>query len=425
MKISRTILGVLLLLASTATPAVLEAQEIKDPNPPQGSGGPLPDDTGGPDAFGYTYADDAEPTCTGGGFVDISATGMQVVVGDDVSSGPVALGGDTFNFYGTDFTSLVMASNGYISTDPTDTGPDLSNDCPLPAPPSTGGGARMYPLHDDLDLEAGFGEGYFQYFATCPRPNDRCQAGEACSIFQWDDVAHFPGGAAAPTWDIQVILYHDTNDFVYIIGAGNPELGSGSTTGIQDFPPPTTALVYACNTAASVPDDTSICWFHPNPVPGTCQEADLALVKTASPTSVAPGDDVVFTLAVTNNGPGDASNVIVTDMLPAEVTYVSDDCAGMNVPPWTWNVGALANGATATCNITVTVNAGVEGTISNTATVTSDSTDPVTANDTGSDSFGVQQSVLEIPTVGGVGLAVLVLLIGVSAALLLRRRRTA
>lgn len=242
------------------------AQEVKDPNPAVGVPGEAPDATGGPDGFGYTYADQASGCAYN--FIDISATGTFVVDGDD-TSGTVSLSAP-FDFYGTPFTALQMAANGYISTDTTDTGPDLSNDCPIPAAPSTGGGARMYPLHDDLDLESGIGEGVAQYFPVCPRPSDRCAANEDCTIIQWDDVAQFPGGAAAPTWDMQVILYHQTNDFVYQIGPGNPETGSGSTTGIQDFPPPTTALSYACNTAGSVPNDTAICFAHPNPLPAEC-----------------------------------------------------------------------------------------------------------------------------------------------------------
>jgi len=213
--------------------------------------------TGGPDAFGYTWADQAEATCSYN-FVDISATGLQIVNGDDTASGGVALSAP-FDFYGTVYNQLNMASNGYITTDPADTGPDLSNDCPLPVTPSTGGGARMYPLHDDLELVAGTGRGLIQYFAVCPRPSDR-NPGEACTVFMWDDVTHYGGGGP---WDMEAIVYHQSNDFVFQIGPGNPELGSGSTTGIQDPPPPTTGLTYACNTAGSIPDNTAVCFFHP------------------------------------------------------------------------------------------------------------------------------------------------------------------
>jgi uncharacterized repeat protein (TIGR01451 family) len=152
------------------------------------------------------------------------------------------------------------------------------------------------------------------------------------------------------------------------------------------------------------------------------QEADLAITKTAAPGTVAPGENVVYTLTVTNNGPADATNVVVTDPLPAEVTYVSDDCGGMNVPPWTWTVGNLANGVSATCNITVTVNPGAAGNIDNTATVSGDNADPAQANNTGTGSFVVVQNPLEIPTLSQVGLALLVLALAAASLVLLRRR---
>ncbi|MCB1056573.1 MAG: hypothetical protein KDD11_13810, partial [Acidobacteria bacterium] len=130
---------------------------------------------------------------------------------------------------------------------------------------STGGGARMYPLHDDLILNTGVGGGFVEYFADCPRTNDRCPI-ESCTIFQWDNVEHFGGGGP---WDMEVILYHRTNDIVYQIGAGNPELGSGSTTGVQNDGA-TIGLTYACNTGNSIPDNTGVCIIDPNPAPPEC-----------------------------------------------------------------------------------------------------------------------------------------------------------
>jgi uncharacterized repeat protein (TIGR01451 family) len=153
------------------------------------------------------------------------------------------------------------------------------------------------------------------------------------------------------------------------------------------------------------------------------QEADLAIVKTADETEVAPGDTLVYTLTVSNAGPADATNVVVTDPLPAGVTYVSDDCGGMNTPPWTWNVGTLtAGGPGATCNITVTVDADATGLIDNTATVAADNADPVTANNAGTAQVEVGQSVLEIPTLSQVGLALLVLVLAAASLVLMRRR---
>jgi uncharacterized repeat protein (TIGR01451 family) len=55
------------------------------------------------------------------------------------------------------------------------------------------------------------------------------------------------------------------------------------------------------------------------PAPGV----DLAITKTASERSVALGDTVVWTVTVTNKGPGTATNVVVTDHLPAGIQLVS------------------------------------------------------------------------------------------------------
>ncbi len=66
--------------------------------------------TVGPDAFGYTASD-------GVPFVweDVSATGTRVLAGeDDATFGPVNLG-FTFNFYGTNYTSVCMSSNGILT----------------------------------------------------------------------------------------------------------------------------------------------------------------------------------------------------------------------------------------------------------------------------------------------------------------------
>jgi uncharacterized repeat protein (TIGR01451 family) len=41
---------------------------------------------------------------------------------------------------------------------------------------------------------------------------------------------------------------------------------------------------------------------------------DVALTKTATPTSLRTGEVAVFTLTLTNNGPGDAEDVLLTDM---------------------------------------------------------------------------------------------------------------
>lgn len=148
-------------------------------------------------------------------------------------------------------------------------------------------------------------------------------------------------------------------------------------------------------------------------------DSDLSITKTGA----FGGGQIVYTVTVTNNGPDDASGVVVTDILPAEVTYVSDDCGGSNVPPWTWNIGALSNGAAATCNITVNVAGGFSGSIANTATVSADQNDPNPGDESSTSNVQVG-SVLEIPTLGTIGFALLALLLAAGAIFVIRRRAT-
>jgi uncharacterized repeat protein (TIGR01451 family) len=98
--------------------------------------------------------------------------------------------------------------------------------------------------------------------------------------------------------------------------------------------------------------------------------ADLSLTKleTASPQFV--GDDAVFDLTVTNDGPDVAFSVQVTDLLPAGLLYVSDTPSQGAYTPATgaWDVGTIPVGDAATLQITARVMA--DGTIDNTAEVT-------------------------------------------------------
>jgi uncharacterized repeat protein (TIGR01451 family) len=106
---------------------------------------------------------------------------------------------------------------------------------------------------------------------------------------------------------------------------------------------------------------------------------ELAIEKSVSDATPEFGDRITYTLEVTNNGPDDDTEVVATDSLPAEVQYVSDDCDGTNEPPWTWEIGDLANGDTVTCEITVeVVDSGVD--IPNTASVSGVNLDRVPAN---------------------------------------------
>src|SRR5438552_1859687 len=62
-------------------------------------------------------------------------------------------------------------------------------------------------------------------------------------------------------------------------------------------------------------------------------------------------------MTLTNSEPDTATNIAVTDVLPAELTYVSDDQASYDPSgnDNVWNIASLANGSSVTFHITSTV----------------------------------------------------------------------
>ncbi len=99
----------------------------------------------------------------------------------------------------------------------------------------------------------------------------------------------------------------------------------------------------------------------------------LGISKSVSPTGpVKPGTTLTYTITVTNNTGADLDSVVVYDKLDRHLTFVSATGAGSySTLTDFWNVGALANGASAALVIKATVNAGTadKTVIYNTASV--------------------------------------------------------
>lgn len=115
-------------------------------------------------------------------------------------------------------------------------------------------------------------------------------------------------------------------------------------------------------------------------------ESDLAITKADTIDPVTAGTSLGYTLAVSNAGPStDPATVTVTDTLPAGVAYVSATGTG-------WTCGeaggvvtctraGLAVGGAPNIDLVVAVDPATRGSLSNTATVGSPTTDPNAAND--------------------------------------------
>ncbi len=114
--------------------------------------------------------------------------------------------------------------------------------------------------------------------------------------------------------------------------------------------------------------------------------ADLAVSKTATPNPVIVGNALTYTVTVTNNGPNAATGVRLTDRMPAAgLTVVSfmatqGTCTVVSgfFHELRCDLGLLASAASATATIVVTPT--LAGTITNTARVASNVSDPNGAN---------------------------------------------
>ncbi|HEX2645508.1 MAG TPA: ExeM/NucH family extracellular endonuclease, partial [Thermoanaerobaculia bacterium] len=119
--------------------------------------------------------------------------------------------------------------------------------------------------------------------------------------------------------------------------------------------------------------------------------ADLSVTKVDTPDPVTAGTNLTYTITVNNAGPSDAATVSLADTLPAGTTFVSLSPAG----GWSCTTPAIGAGGAVTCTnasmaagnavFTLTVAVGpavADGTVlSNTATVSSATSDPAPGNE--------------------------------------------
>ncbi len=106
---------------------------------------------------------------------------------------------------------------------------------------------------------------------------------------------------------------------------------------------------------------------------------DLAVVKTADQATFTVGTEATYTLVVSNKGPSTATDVVVTDALPAGLSLVSIDepsgwtCSGSATVRCT--TPSLRAGETATITVTVLVGADAVDQVTNVVEVDSEEPD--------------------------------------------------
>ncbi|MCA1834726.1 MAG: DUF11 domain-containing protein, partial [Actinobacteria bacterium] len=174
-------------------------------------------------------------------------------------------------------------------------------------------------------------------------------------------------------------------------------LASGSSTQLQIVtavsPTFSGTLAVPASVVSGVPDpvpannsDTELTTVIA-PVVAPAEAADVGVALVVSPASAVVGNTLVYTATVTNNGPSPAVNVVLTEVLPAGVDFVSAstgctfDAATRVV---TCSLGTLAPGATAVVTITTTAAAVGPATVDVAASVGAATPDPDASNNSAS-----------------------------------------
>ena len=150
-------------------------------------------------------------------------------------------------------------------------------------------------------------------------------------------------------------------------------------------------------------------------------EADLSITKMDSSDPIISGGNqlLVYTIEVSNAGPSDATNVLVTDTLPAIAIFQSTSgCQNDPVGVPVCQLGTIAAGDSASYTITVMLQR-AGGTISNSVSVTSDASDPTAGNDSVVETTEVTP--IPIPTLNTLGMLLLMMLLTGFAWVSIRR----
>jgi uncharacterized repeat protein (TIGR01451 family) len=118
--------------------------------------------------------------------------------------------------------------------------------------------------------------------------------------------------------------------------------------------------------------------------------ADLGIDVDDNPSPVALGGSLTWTMLVSNNGPSQSNNVVVTDVLPANVRYSSLSTSGASCThprigaggTVTCRIAHLAKGAAVEINVVVTIKSGTS--VSNTVAASASTPDLYPGDNTAS-----------------------------------------
>jgi hypothetical protein len=259
------------------------------------AGGAVPGLGGGngarTDDFGYQVLSSQTSAQCRFQAIDMSAaTALTPIEGPHVSNNPgaqdegfvagLSVGGTSpFRFYGSNITSLIMSTNGYLSTNSADGGDDYSPVCGVDDHANVVDG-RIQALHDDLVIQSG-GSLKHLHFDACPRPSDAGAATQGCTVFEWRNMGQYSsGGSATGNAVFQTVLYDQSYEIVHQYITADPDKGASAVIG-QQSPDELVRFDYACSVINAAPSGSSVCFFHPTALPAGASDAPVHVLNPA------------------------------------------------------------------------------------------------------------------------------------------------
>lgn len=327
---------------------------------PVASWGQFRSPEGGGDGFYQVFS--ASPHCSYS-FVNIASTGTWLSFSApyrDAGDPPADDDGGAylslpwpFPFYGQGRGAVVVSPNGYLAfanSFEEEDGRDFSPDDHLPSVPTAyfpsgspvfATSGRLYPFHEDLTL--GTGGVFWQSFDPCPRPSEAL-GGEPCTVVQWQEVQLLASGEPL---QFQVLLYHQSGEFVFQYQMVDSTGGGGATVGWQEDLA-VRGFAWSARQPGGVSNGLALCTFAPSFPPGGPQ-ADLEASLAASPPDPMDTTPFPLELGVANAGPSTATGVLASLTLPPGVAAVSDPCGALAG----WSLPSLGNQSLVTCSVTI------------------------------------------------------------------------
>ncbi len=251
--------------------------------------------TGGPDAFGYTFADSAEPGGPVFAWTDISTTGTPVSLAaygctgggaGDEGRAAVALP-FAFPFYGSSFSTVYVYANGLLGFDGSATTTCTFTNAGIPATAAPNGLIAGY--WEDLDLTSA--------------GSIRTQTVGGNFVVQYTNVPRYNAPGSGVTF--QVIL--TPNGTITVQYQGVPAVNNGATVGIEN-PAGSTGLQVAYNAAYAAAGKAvrfvpPVPWLSASPASGAVAPGAQATATLSFNTVGLTEGTYTATLRVSTNDP--------------------------------------------------------------------------------------------------------------------------